>query len=114
MRFVAWCIVLITLLCGCSEPVPDGRILVKNDSQDREYNVISVSGNGAYKSLKPGEHFVLPSQTTLFTVSRRYKDFTRSYTVRCPAVKGKGIYVKMIDIHVNRLSGGCATIQASR
>jgi hypothetical protein len=76
--------------------------------------VITVSGNGAYKSLKPGQYTILPPQTTTFSVSRRYKDHTRSYSVKCPAIKGRGVKIKMIDIHVNRIAGGCVTTNAQR
>lgn len=105
----------LSLLIGCLGPTaPDGRILVKNDSQDREYNVISVSVSGVFKSLKPGEWVVLPSNTRSFSVSRRYKDYTRSYSVSCPAVKGKGLFIKLIDIHLDRIAGGCKLLSASR
>lgn len=92
--------------------MPDGRILVKNDSQDRSYNTIAVSGGGAYGSLRPGEKLLLPTGTKTFSVERRYKDFTRSYSVSCPPISGRGIVVKLIDVHVNRIAGGCVTTQA--
>jgi hypothetical protein len=108
-------ILLLILLSGCLNPsVPKGRILVKNDSQDREYNVISVSASGMVKSLKPGEFFVLPAQTRNFSVSRRYKDYTRSYSVSCPPVKGRGLFIKTIDIHLDKIAGGCKLLSASR
>ena len=88
--------------------------MVKNDSQDRSYNVITVSGGGAYGALKPGEKIILPSGTKNFSVERRYKDYTRSYSVVCPPLSGRGILVKLIDIHVNRIAGGCKTVHASK
>jgi len=107
-------IVLVAPL-GCSKDAPPpGRILVKNDSQDREYNVISVLGGGAYAVLKPGERFVLPEGTRTFTAQRKYKDYTRRYTVACPPLGNKGITVKMIDMHTNRMPGGCQTVYASK
>ncbi len=107
---LGYCLVLTSALAGClSERVPDGHILVKNDSQDRSYNTIAVSGGGAYGSLRPGERLVLPAGTKTFSVERRYKDYTRSYAVSCPRIIGKGIVVKLIDIHVNRIAGGCVT-----
>ena len=110
LRLVALCLAL-----GCSKDTPPpGRILVKNDSQDSEYNVITVSGGGAFTSLKPGERFPLPTGTKSFSVSRRYKDYTRSYSVECPPVGKKGVFVKLIDIHVNRIAGGCKTVSASK
>jgi hypothetical protein len=88
--------------------------MVKNDTRDSEYNKINVSGSGIDKSLKPGENVILPSSTYSFTVSRRFKDFTRSYDVECPEVKGAGIRIRMIDIHVNRIAGGCKTVNATK
>jgi hypothetical protein len=99
--------------CGGDRP-PDDRIMVKNDSQDSSYNVITVSGGGKFASLKPGEKLILPAGTKNFSVERRYKDYTRSYSVTCPAIKGRGILVKLIDIHVNRIAGGCETTNASK
>ncbi len=100
---------------GCtSESVPPGKILVKNDSLDSEYNVITVSGGGAFASLRPGERTILPRGTTTFAVERRYRDYTRSYTVQCPSRRTKGIAMKLIDIHVNRMPGGCKTTSAKK
>lgn len=102
-------------LIGCQgDRPPDGRIIVKNDSQDRSFNTITVSGGGALGSLKPGEKLVLPAGTTTFSVERRYRDYTRSYAVSCPPISGRGILVKLIDIHVNRIAGGCKTTHASK
>ena len=102
-------------LTGCQgDRPPDGRIMVKNDSQDRSYNTITVSGGGAYGALKPGEKLMLPAGTKTFSVERRYRDYTRSYSVSCPPLSGPGILVKLIDIHVNRIAGGCKTTHASK
>ena len=73
-----------------------------------------VSGSGIHSELKPGEYVILPKSTLEFTVSRDYKDYTRSYTVQCPPVTGSGIRIKMIDVHVNRIAGGCKTTYASK
>ena len=99
--------------CGGDRP-PEDRIMVKNDSQDSSYNVITVSGGGKFASLKPGEKLVLPAGTKNFSVERRYKDYTRSYSVACPPNKGRWILVKLIDIHVNRIAGGCETVRATK
>ena len=107
---------MLGCLCqGCSsESVPDGRILVKNDSQDREFNVISVLGNGKYAILKPGERVLLPPETRSITATRRYANYTRRYSVACPKIEGPGIVIKMIDMHTNRMPAGCKTISASK
>lgn len=106
---------LAAISLGCAgENVPPGRILVKNDSQDREYNVITVSGGGSYASLKPGERFLLPKGIRSFSVQRRYQDYTRAYTVNCPPLGEHGISMRLIDIHVNRMPGGCKTVEATK
>ena len=107
---------LITVgVFGClGERVPDGQILVKNDSQDREFNVIAVYGNGAYAVLKPGERMLLPPNTRSFSASRRYATYTRRYSVACPKLEGQGIVIKMIDMHTNRMPAGCKTVSASK
>lgn len=108
-------IFFLLLVSGCSgEPVPNGRIRFINDTQDSEYNKVSVSGSGIDATLKPGEYVTFPSGTESFSVSRAYKDYTRSYSVQCPPIKGEGIRIKMIDIHVNRIAGGCKTVGASK
>ncbi len=100
---------------GClGESVPDGQILVKNDSQDREFNVIAVYGNGAYAVLKPGGRMLLPPNTRSFSASRRYATYTRRYSVACPKIEGSGIVIKMIDMHTNRMPAGCKTVSASK
>jgi hypothetical protein len=99
---------------GClGERVPDGQILVKNDSQDREFNIIAVYGNGAYAVLKPGERMLLPPNTRSFSASRRYATYTRRYSVACPKIEGQGVVIKMIDMHTNRMPAGCKTVGAS-
>lgn len=108
------CAVIAGVCIGCiGDTAPPGQIKVKNDSRDREYNIISVSGGGASASLRPGQSLVLPKGTRSFSVERRYEKFTRYYSVSCPALKDDGIIVKLIDIHVNRIRGGCKTTGAS-
>lgn len=106
---------LVLVLAACSrEKVPAGRIMVKNDSRDSEYNVIEVSAPGTDARLAPDEKILLPRGTSNFTVRRQYKDYVRFYAVRCPEVKGSGIFIKLIDIHVNRIAGDCETISAGK
>jgi hypothetical protein len=108
-------VLIMMWVVGClGERVPDGQILVKNDSQDREFNVIAVYGNGAYAVLKPGERMLLPPNTRSFSASRRYASYTRRYSVACPKIEGAGIVIKMIDMHTNRMPAGCKTVSASK
>ena len=113
-RALALTILALGLLGCLGERVPDGQILVKNDSQDREFNVIAVYGNGAYGVLKPGERMLLPPNTRSFSASRRYATYTRRYSVACPKLEGQGIVIKMIDMHTNRMPAGCKTVSASK
>ena len=109
--------VVITLVAAlataCEPAVPDGRIRIRNDFQDREYNILEVSGGGARFSLAPGEHHLLPGGTRRISFSRRYRDHTKRYEVECPAVHRSGITIKLIDVHLNRIAGGCKTTNAT-
>ena len=107
--------ILLTLaLQACEPSVPDGLIRVKNDSGDSEYNVVEVLGGGAFYSLKPGEAHLLPRGTSSISFSRQYKNYTRRYQVSCPSDLTKGITIKLIDVHLNRMPGGCETTSASK
>jgi len=104
-------------LVSCSvfdEPVPKGRIRVKNDSQDREYNVLTVYGGGANFSLKPGISVIMPKGASDLTFIRVYKDYTREYKVRCPRELDDGISIKLLDVHINKISGSCETYSARK
>ena len=39
--------------------------------------------------------------------TRRYEDYYRVYMVECPPGLDKRLTIKLIDVHLNRLSGGC-------
>lgn len=105
---------LLLFLGSCEKPVPPGRILVLNTSLDKEFNTVSVSGGGMFKNLKPGDSVLLPKGTTSISFSRRYKDYTRNYQVQCPATQPTGIRIKLIDVHMNRIAGGCKTISGAK
>ncbi len=102
------------LLCSCQGSVPPGRIQVKNTSLDQHYNTVQVRGGGAVYTLKPGDSGLLPPGTTSITFSRKYKDYTRTYQVQCPAGLKDGITLKLIDVHMNNMEGGCKTIGANK
>jgi hypothetical protein len=108
-------LLLLVWLSGCkSYPVEDGKITVINDSKDSEYNTLQISGSGFSHELDPGEFAILPKGTKSIYFSRIYKDYTRSYEVRCPEVEGSGLRMKLIDVHVNRIAGGCETVASSK
>lgn len=96
---------------GCSnEKVPAERIMVKNDSRDAEYNVIAVVAGSQRFALKPGQHVVLPKNTRFFSVQRAYRDYTRYYSVDCPPPGKSGTFIKLVDIHMRQIDGGCRTV----
>jgi hypothetical protein len=116
MKFKALFLALVILVGGgcLDDKVPPGRILIKNDSLDRSFNVISVVGGGQYSILKPGERTLLPAGTRTFTAKRQYESYTRRYVVACPAITGAGVVIKMIDMHTNRMPAGCQTVSATK
>lgn len=115
LQLVIISLILLVLL-GCEKSAPNGRIRVRNDIEDAEYNIVNISGGGASISLKPGESQLMPKGTTNMYWSRAYKNYTRSYQVECPTMSStsSGITLKMIDVHLNRMAGGCKTTSASK
>ena len=115
-RILSFFLLGVCFLSGCESSPPNGRIRIRNDIQDESYNIVSVSGGGASYRLKPGEFALMPRGTTTMYWSRAYKDYTRSYTVECPRLdeRKSGIILKMIDVHLNRMAGGCVTTYASQ
>jgi len=106
---------IMTMLAACDmTSVPPGKIMVKNEIRDANYNVIKVSGGGTSFTLSPGEHGIFPKGTTRLYFSRRYKEYTREYVVECPSVLKDGIKIKLIDVHLNKIAGGCETVSASK
>ena len=109
---------LVVSLLACSDPdTPKHGILIKNEIQDRTYNTIRIdrvmageSGLGVSGTLRPGQTLLLRRGVTGIRFSREYKEFTRTYLVECPADLTKGIVIKLIDVHMNRIAGGCKTI----
>jgi hypothetical protein len=108
---IAACVFAAIVAIGCShESVPSGRIMVKNDSRDPEYNVIVVSAGSQHFTLKPTQGTLLPKNTRFFTVQRAYRDFTRYYSVDCPPPGSSGTFIKLVDIHMKQIDGGCRTV----
>lgn len=112
-RFFTFAIFCTLSSCGGSS-VPDGHIMVRNDSMDREFNVIEVSGAGRRFTLKPHQEALFPPGTRTLHLSRRYADYTRRYTVNCPGNNKDGLFMRLIDVHLNRLPGGCKTVEADK
>lgn len=111
MRLFYLILLLVFSVLACERDFPGVGITVKNDSQDREYNIVKISatvgGKNYYASLKPGERLNIPSPAAgTIRFSRAYKDHTLSYEVHCPA-RSDRFLLKLIDVHLNRMAGGC-------
>lgn len=112
-------IALLTLFfpfISCSqEEVPGGEITIRNDIMDKEYNSFIIDkvmvGEGASAfttKIKPGEEVVLPRKgVESFRVIRKYLDHSKVYEVTCPKGFKRKITMKLIDIHMNKIEGGC-------
>jgi hypothetical protein len=95
--------------------VPGGRIIVRNDILDKEYNsfyvdqIISAHGMMPYRrSLSPGEQTELPYRNIRqIRFVRQYADHAKVYMVSCPSGLDAEVTMKLIDVHTNRLGGGC-------
>lgn len=115
-KIIASAVLMIFFYIGCSEPdVPGGRITIRNDILDKTYNeftideVIAGGGLAGFRhSLSPGQEVTLPQKhVTSLRITRRYEDFSRVYVVECPPDMHKAVLMKLIDVHSNRLGGGC-------
>lgn len=104
---------IILSSCDAFVSVPRGRIRVKNDLSGSEYSSYSVSGGGASYFLRAGESAILPARTYGFSISYQARDGNRSYRVQCPTNSKLGITVRLIDVHTDRISGGCSTVGGS-
>jgi len=104
------------LLCCCadSDSVP-GYIVIKNDILDKEFNSFTVSqvvasqGTTSFNVLlKPHKKVRIPFKKVKSMKFRRcYEDFSRVYIVSCPPAEDQTMVIKLIDVHTNRLPGGC-------
>ncbi|MFN8391507.1 MAG: hypothetical protein U0136_14560 [Bdellovibrionota bacterium] len=104
----------------CSEPdVPGGSITIRNDILDKEYNsfvVDDILAGGALTGqrivLRPGEEVTLEQKgISSLRFTRRYSDHSNIYVVDCPKGFHKAVTMKLIDVHSNRLGGGCKLVR---
>jgi hypothetical protein len=109
-----FCTALYTLLliflsaCRLDSSVPPGRIRIKNDFWGKEDSTIQVSGGGASYTLESGQSVLLPRGTSDITFSYTSKaKGTRQWGVRCPSRLEDGISIKLIDVTMGRIAGGC-------
>lgn len=106
----------LLLVCSCKGKfVEGGQITVRNDVLDKEFNsfqvdnVVTSKGLISYRTeLKPEEEVVLPFKGIReLRFKRRYSDHFKVYDVSCPKDFSEAITMKLIDVHTNRLQGGC-------
>lgn len=109
-------LLLFTSFLSCSEPkVPGGRITVRNDILDKEFNSFTIdqvlaggSLSGFRKILKPGESVTIPFKHIRgIRFTRRYEGFSRVYHIDCPDEMDSALSINLIDVDTNRLGGGC-------
>ena len=115
-------LVLISF-ASCSDPeVPGGEVTVMNHILDRDYNSFTVDqlstaqGPTAYHvTLKPNQKATLPYKNIRsMRFSRQYKDYAMLYVVECPPGVNKKITIKLIDVHTNKLAGGCKLVKRGK
>ena len=107
-------LLILLLSFGCNSTSRSAELTVRNDIQDESYNKIIVdqvnhSGGTALSkfTLSPGDEIEMPyTKISHFRVLRTYQDHSNVYEVTCPAEKKK-VLIKLIDIHLNRMPGGC-------
>lgn len=111
---------VIGFICACNRGAhQDAEIVLRNDIEDKEFNeivvdhVVSQSGLSSKQyRLRPGEETpLLLRGITALRFSRRYRDFTRVYDVNCADERSKRVVLKLIDVHLNRLPGGCELVR---
>lgn len=110
----AFFVLLVFLGCNTNSNV-NGTINIKNDILDKEFNsftvdqVLTNKGLVPYKiTLTPGQGIKLPfSKVTQLRFLRKYSDHSKVYIVSCPEKLSEDVLMKLIDVHTNRLSGGC-------
>jgi hypothetical protein len=123
-RWPATLLLYTVFFClACADPdSPEFGILVKNDIRDETYNVIRIDNvktkNGRKWlsfNLSPGDrHHITYKNITALRFSRRYARYTQYYEVECPGGLSKGVAMKLIDVHLGRIAGGCKTVNMYR
>lgn len=113
------CLLLLSTSSCLDFDRPDKGILVKNDIRDRSHNVIRIDqvatksgAKGLSFKLSPGGKKLIPyERITALRFSRRYATHTQYYEVECPGGLNRGVVMKLIDVHLGRVAGGCKTVR---
>lgn len=117
LRQITFFISLVFLLNSCNhQEVPGGEISIKNDIMDKEYNsfiidkvMLSDGASSFSTKIKPSEQVILPRKgVESFRITRKYEDHSKVYQVSCPKGFKRKITMKLIDIHLNKIDGGCS------
>lgn len=97
------------LFWACESEVPGGEITVRN-SLGGPYSTLYVSGGGSRYKLESQDYAVLSQGTR--EIRFEYFDGKQKhlYRVVCPKTLNERITIKLIDVHVNRIAGGCQSV----
>jgi hypothetical protein len=118
-RILLLCFLVVSTTSCLDFDRPDKGILIKNDIRDRNYNVIRIDqiatksgAKGLSFRLSPGSKKLIPyERITGLRFSRRYATHTQYYDVECPGGLTRGVVMKLIDVHLGRVAGGCKTVR---
>ena len=111
------------LFSGCKAPeVPGGQITISNRILDKEYNTFTVdeirleNGATSYQiRLKPEEDVIIPYKNVRsMRFTRQYKDYAMVYQIECPSGFNSKITIKLIDVHTNKIAGGCKLVKRGK
>jgi hypothetical protein len=108
-RFALAILLTLTMFgCDLHSSVPPGRIRIKNDFWGGEDSTLIVKAAGSRYVLEAGQWTLLPQGTTsiVFSYTSKRKG-TREYGVQCPGNPGQGITIKLIDVYMGKIAGGC-------
>lgn len=117
-RIVGCSFFVVSLLsASCSrESVPGGQVTIRNDLQDKSFTSFTIDqistkqGSKVFaRALQPGQQVTLPyKDLRQFRLVRPYGDYSRVYVVQCPSGFDEKVTMKLIDIHTDKIAGGCA------
>ncbi len=118
MRRISFFLIFLILISCSGEKIVGGKIVIRNDILDKTYNtfivdqIISKQGSVPYSRVfKPEEELALPVKNLLkMRFRRKYDDHTKVYLVSCPQDMDQAITIKLIDVHLNRMAGGCVLV----
>ena len=99
------------------------EITMRNDLSDEDKGHIiriegvrSTAGQKNYRvTLNPGDSVTIPGKNiTGFTAVRQYDTYAKKYEVTCPGRTDVAVKTKLIDIHLDKMSGGCTLMRVGR